>query len=377
VIAFIVYLLNGISDTLLGYPKQGLILLVSALIVAIALLFNKKRYHRVSIVAIYIYMSLTVFYFGSKMSVQTGDYLYYFTLILSLSFVFDFEKDRGTIRALFLFPLVLLLIHTYSSQPIMPKNIIKESIRYKMFVINLFINFLSLGFFIYLTIRNNKTINSLYEQRLKDEHDNGEIIKKTLHEKEILLAELHHRVKNNLAVIVGFLNLKMNGSINDEAKNILLESRNHVNSIALIHNRLYNTGNLSEVNFNSYVEDLVTEIQHSYPELAKSVKVNRSIENIKLDLTLAVPCALILNELLTNCHKHAFKESGKGNININFMVQQNGKRTLTVKDDGSGLTEGYDKQHSLGISIISGLSEQINGECQFYNDRGAGFSLVF
>jgi two-component sensor histidine kinase len=246
-----------------------------------------------------------------------------------------------------------------------------------MFILNLTVNFLGFGFFIYLTIRNNKTISNLYEQQLKVQHESNEIIKKTLLEKEILLAELHHRVKNNLAVIVGFLNLKMNGTLNEEARNILMESRNHVNSIALIHNRLYKTDNLSEVNFSTYIEDLLSEIQMSYPALAKTVHVSHTIDEIKLDLVRAVPCALILNELLTNCYKHAFKAKKAGSIQINFKVEYDGKMSLIVIDDGAGLMEDYDKKNSLGISIINGLSEQLNGECRFYNNNGTCFSLIF
>lgn len=377
IITFFIYLVNAIGDSLLGYYKHALILMISACIIVLALYLNKKRYHRISIISLYIYISITILYFGSRLSHQTGDYLYYFTLVLSLAFVFDFEKDKRTILSLFMFTLFLILIHTYNSQPNAQRNLIHETIRYRMFVLNLVINFLGLGFFIYLTVRNNKTISDLYEQQLKVHQESGEIIKKTLLEKEILLAELHHRVKNNLAVIVGFLNLKMNSSTNEEARNILMESRNHVNSIALIHNRLYKTDNLSEVNFSTYIEDLLREIQQSYPELAKTVQVAHTIDEIKLDLVRAVPCALILNELITNCYKHAFKTKKKGSIQINFKVEYDGKMSLSVIDDGNGLIEDFDKQNSLGISIIYGLSEQLNGTCRFYNNNGTCFSMEF
>jgi len=377
VIALFIYLINGLSDSLLGYYKQGLILVSSAMVVGVFLFLNKKRYHRFSIIALYLYISLTVFYFGSQFSHQTGDYLYFFTLVLCLSFVFDFDKDKRIIIALFLFTLVLILLHTYNSKPSLERNLVKETIRYKMFILNLIVNFLGLGFFIYLTIRNNNIISELYMQQLKTQHESNEIIKKTLLEKEILLAELHHRVKNNLAVIVSFLNLKMNASLNEEARIILMESRNHVNSIALIHNRLYKTDNLSEINFHTYIEDLLIEIQQSYPLLAKTVKVSHTIDDVKLDLVRAVPCALILNELLTNCYKHAFTTKKEGSIQINFKVEHDGKMSLLVIDDGAGLIQDYDKKNSLGISIINGLSEQLNGECRFYNNNGTCFSLLF
>lgn len=377
IIALCIYVINALSNLLFGYFKLSLVLFACSLVVVIALLLSKRKYHRLSIVFLYVFMSFTVFYFGSKFSRVTGDYLYYFTLVLSISFVFDFKKDRALIILLYCFSFILLVLHTIGYQPEYSFTPIKEEIRYRMFLLNLVVNFLGLGFFIFLTVKNNKTIGDLYEQRLKYQQENSEIIKKTLLEKEILLAELHHRVKNNLAVIVGFLNLKMNSSLSEEARDTLMESRNHVNAIALIHNKLYKTDDLAEINFTTYLEDLLEEIQKSYPDVAKTIRVMHTIDEIKLDLVRAVPCALILNELITNCYKHAFKNRSKGNIQINFRVEYDGKMTLQVIDDGIGLLDDYDKKNSLGISIIYGLSEQLNGECRFYNNNGTCFSLVF
>lgn len=377
IIALCIYVINALSNLLFGYIKLSLVLFACSLVVVIALFLSKRKYHRLSIVFLYVFMSFTVFYFGSKFSRLTGDYMYYFTLVLSISFVFDFKKDRALIISLYCFSFILLVLHTIGYQPEYSFTPVKEEIRYRMFLLNLVLNFLGLGFFIFLTVKNNKTIGDLYEQRLKYQQENSEIIKKTLLEKEILLAELHHRVKNNLAVIVGFLNLKMNSSLSEEARDTLMESRNHVNAIALIHNKLYKTDDLAEINFTTYLEDLLEEIQKSYPDLAKTIRVMHTIDEIKLDLVRAVPCALILNELITNCYKHAFKNRSKGNIQINFRVEYDGKMTLQVIDDGIGLLDDYDKKNSLGISIINGLSEQLNGECRFYNNNGTCFSLVF
>ena len=220
-------------------------------------------------------------------------------------------------------------------------------------------------------------IGQLYEERLKEKEESAALIKKALAEKEILLAELHHRVKNNLAIIVGYFNLKLNNIQNEEARTLLLESKNHVNSMALIHNRLYKTGNFSEINFANYINDLLAEIQESYPSLADLVTVQSHIEDIKLNLNNAVPCALILNELLTNCYKHAFTHTQKGMIRIDLSKKENNELSLSVKDNGIGLKEDFDRHDSLGLSIIKGLSEQVNGSFRFYNDQGTCFTLVF
>lgn len=377
VIAFLIYFINGFVDIYSGYLREGLFLEGSAIAFMLALYLNKKHHHRVSIIFLFIYTGLTILYFGTLASVQAGDYLYYFPLILAISFVLDFEKDKAIMISLFCFSLCLILVHTYTYTINVDNNLVNDTVRYRMFAINLLISAATVGFFIYLTIKDNKMISLLYEQRLKDKETSELVIKKALLEKEVLLAELHHRVKNNLAVIVGFFNLKLNTTENEEARNVLMESKNHVNAMALIHNRLYKTGNFSEINFNAYVNDLIGDIQKSYPSLAGSVSVQSHIQDIKLNLNTAVPCALILNELLTNCYKHAFKTIKLGVINIELLINNDNQLTLCVKDNGAGLKEGYDKSETLGMSIINGLSEQLNGKARFYNDKGACFVLVF
>ena len=132
----------------------------------------------------------------------------------------------------------------------------------------------------------------------------------------MLLSELHHRVKNNLAIISGLFNLKMTAEMPSEARNVLIESRNRVISMSLIHNRLYKSNNFTDVNFEEYTNELLDEINSSYPSVSETVKVNTTIGNIVLDINIAVPCGLILNELLTNCYKHAFKDRNNGCIDI-------------------------------------------------------------
>lgn len=376
VIAIIIYLMNSITDLLYGYPFDALVLAGIA-ITFIILVFFKKHHQRPFTVGVFIMISLSILYFGSFASIQAGDYLYYFPLLLSISFAFDLKKDRKIMIVLFSFITLLLVIYAITYGSSKEVNMESDTERHQMFVINLAISIITIGFFIYRTIEDNRINNQLYEQRLKEKEQSELLIKKTLAEKEILLQELHHRVKNNLAVIVGYFNLKLNGTENEEAKAILLESRNHVNSMALIHNRLYKTGNFSEIDFTTYLKDLLREIQESYPFLAETVTVKSHIDDIKLNLNTAVPCALIMNELLTNCYKHAFRNHNAGLIQIDLRIRKNNEVVLSVKDNGVGLKEDFDQFDSLGLSVIHGLSEQLNGTCRFFNDGGTCFTLVF
>lgn len=375
-IALIIYFINGLTDLFYGYIIDAIVLLFSTALFT-GILFSKRQHHPVSVTVMFIYIALTIFYFGTFASIQAGDYLYYFPLVLAIAFTFDFKQDRKIMVFLFCFITLLLLVYAFTYDSSADIHMESQSERYQMFMINLTISAATVGFFIYLTVEDNRINSQLFEQRLKEREESEAIIKKTLAEKEILLQELHHRVKNNLAVIVGYFNLKINSTNNEEAKAVLLESKNHVNSMALIHNRLYKTSNFSEMNFSTYLKDLLVEIQESYPTKLRSVKVETHIEDLKMNLSTAVPCALILNELLNNCYKHAFKADQQGLIQIDLRIGNDEEILLLVKDNGVGLKEDYDKHDSLGLSVITGLSEQLNGQCRFFNDGGACFTLSF
>jgi len=190
------------------------------------------------------------------------------------------------------------------------------------------------------------------------------------------LAEIHHRVKNNLAIIASLFNLQISTVENEDAKNILLESKNRVKSMALIHDRLYKSDNMTDVDFAKYTKELIDEIQYSYPMVSGLIEVNTHISNVQLNVNTAIPCGLILNELLTNCYKYAFVGRSKGTIDIEFTSTASFLR-LTVKDDGVGLKEDYKDSDSLGMVVIQSLSEQLDGDYKFTVDNGTKFELRF
>ena len=224
--------------------------------------------------------------------------------------------------------------------------------------------------------KNNLEESYLYEKRIQEQKEAEESIQKALTEKNVLLSELHHRVKNNLAIISGLINLKISNDLHIDAKNTLIESRNRIHSMALIHNQLYKNNNLNDIDFNDYACELIKEISKSYPSISDSIKIKINISNSSMSINAAIPCGLILNELLTNCYKHAFINKIDGCIDVTFQNTNNYFK-LVVKDNGIGLPVGYESKQSLGIAVIIALTEQLDGTSSFINDDGTCFELKF
>jgi len=219
------------------------------------------------------------------------------------------------------------------------------------------------------------------EGSLRDitERKNIEIqLKNSLTEKEMLLKEIHHRVKNNLMIISSLLNLQ-SGYIKDKAsQNIFKESQNRARSMALIHERLYQSTDLKRIDFGDYITSLATELFHTYVSDRNIIELKINVEDILLDINTSIPLGLIVNELITNSLKHAFPNGMKGKININFYLK-NDHYEFAVKDDGIGFPEDIDFQNtnSLGLQIVTSLTEQIDGEIKLERSNGTEFKITF
>jgi PAS domain S-box-containing protein len=211
-------------------------------------------------------------------------------------------------------------------------------------------------------------------ERLKAE----EKIKASLKEKEILLKEIHHRVKNNLQVISSLLNLQ-SYYINDEhSRSIFIESKNRVISMALIHEKLYRYNNLSKINFNEYLEDLAKNLIVSYK--TKKHVINLNINNkseVLLDIGTSIPLGLCVNELLTNSIKYAFPDERDGEIKIELFSEEN-KLHLSISDNGIGMKKEIDFQNlqSLGMQLIHTLIDQLNGKIEINQNGCTEFKIA-
>lgn len=217
---------------------------------------------------------------------------------------------------------------------------------------------------LYLLTQENIRLDKVVKEKTND-------LMHSLNQKEILLKEIHHRVKNNLQVISSLLRLQARTVNDDAARNALLESQNRVTSIALIHQKLYQNSNLDNVDFSKFANDLFSHIDNVYAKPDTKVKFVNNISNFLLKIDFAVPLALILNELLTNSYKHAFSNNPSPVIEIKFDKATD-KFFLIYSDNGPGMPEGADpvSSRSMGAKLVYRLSMQINGKATFVNDNG-------
>ncbi|MDI6791438.1 MAG: histidine kinase dimerization/phosphoacceptor domain -containing protein, partial [bacterium] len=204
-------------------------------------------------------------------------------------------------------------------------------------------------------------------------------IKASLKEKEVLLQEVHHRVKNNLQIILSLFNLQ-SGYIKDkQSLDLLKESRNRIKSMALVHERLYQSKDLARVEFAEYIRGLTTDLFRSYGVDSELIKLIINVNNVYLDISTAIPCALIINELVSNSLKHAFPSGQEGEIGLDLRLDDENKFTLMVRDNGVGLPKDLDFRNteSLGLQLVVTLVDQIEGSIELDRSAGTAFKIEF
>jgi len=199
----------------------------------------------------------------------------------------------------------------------------------------------------------------------------------SLKEKEILLKEIHHRVKNNLQVISSILNLQSSFVTDQNTLDILQESRNRIRSMAIIHENLYRTEDFSSINFSNYLENLTTNLVSSY-RIHDEVVLNLNLEEVDLVLDQAIPSGLLVNEIISNALKYAWKQGEKGTITINLYEKEK-KVNLEIADDGIGLPAEFTEMESdtLGLQLVSTLVEQLDGEIEVDIQKGTKYLIKF
>lgn len=196
-------------------------------------------------------------------------------------------------------------------------------------------------------------------------------ISNSLSEKNILLAEIHHRVKNNLAIISGLLQMQMWNMEHEEGRNVLHQSQLRIQSIALVHEKLYQNEKFADIQISDFIEELVDAVSSSFDDPNKEVIVNYDLENIRIDMNLAIPFSLLLNECIVNAYKHAFKGRESGEITIKLQKNDD-KVTVDISDNGNGLPENVDfeKQQTLGMTLMRTLVTQLGAKAQFISENG-------
>jgi two-component sensor histidine kinase len=192
------------------------------------------------------------------------------------------------------------------------------------------------------------------------------------------LKEIHHRVKNNLAVISSLLNLQAKRSRSSNVHNAIRDSQVRVRAMALIHETLYQQDDLTLVPFEVYTRKLIRGLRSIYKDVVNQVSIVFDIEEIYLDISRSVCLGLILNELVTNCLKYAFPNRQKGEIRIFARLVDDTRMKLRLKDDGVGLPPGFDatRSETLGLRIVSLMVDQLQGSLEIYNEEGLEVKMV-
>lgn len=227
-------------------------------------------------------------------------------------------------------------------------------------------------------IEGKVTEISLVAHDITDKKKSEKEIVESLKEKEVLLKEIHHRVKNNLQVISSILNLQSSFVKDEKTLEILDESRNRIRSMAIIHENLYRTTNFSSIDFSSYLQNLSANLISSYHVRSGIVHLRTDMDKVELVLDQAIPCGLLVNELITNTIKYAFPTQKEGEIFIGLKDVE-GTIILNIEDNGIGLPKDYDilKSDTLGLQLVSTLVEQLDGEINVTSDEGTKYLITF
>jgi len=239
-----------------------------------------------------------------------------------------------------------------------------------------------LSFYMLITVRRTVKIEQLAEKLLTEINEHkltGKKLEKTLREKEILLEEIHHRVKNNLVLLYGLISLQQSTIGDKEIEKDLLETaKQRIGTVSKIHQMMYQAKSLAAINFSKYIRDIVDETKKIYKLEKKKITIEFDVEPITFTIEKAIPCALIINELVTNIFKHAFINRDSGRVRV-LLKREGDHKKLQISDDGIGMPEEFmSKSHEkLGLRLITMLTQQLKGDIKYKRENGSIFTIVF
>ena len=358
------------------YPTP--IVLFTTMSSLLILFLNANKYYDMATYFFVIPLNINIFVINQQHYVSDGSVLYYFPLIFCLALLHNPLLPNR--RTLFFFGLILVnfvIAETVTLDFLKLPNL-SEKDNLFIFNFNSYLTvFLTLAL-VYLVVRllNKQDKESIL--LLTKQQESQEKISQSLKEKEVLIAEIQHRVKNNLAVITGLLNLQTEKAPCDVSRQLMLESSKRVMSIAMVHNSLYKKNDLSEINLKNYLSELAQELVNSFPlPSGNFIFVDEHLEDTTIGITKAVPIGLILNEAITNALKHGFNACQNPELKIDLKTVDD-LITITISDNGPGFPQVIDfDESSLGVSLMESLSEQIDATFNYGSANGAWIKLTF
>ncbi|GAA5520865.1 hypothetical protein Asal01_00798 [Fodinibius salicampi] len=205
-----------------------------------------------------------------------------------------------------------------------------------------------------------------------------EDLQESLNDKEILLKEIHHRIKNNLAIMSGLFELQLEGVENAETQKVLRDSQSRLKSMALVHDKLYRTSTLTDIEMSQYITELVRSLRNTFAGTNQEIDLEFDLDDISLDIDQAIPCGLLINEIVVNAFKHAFNNKKTGVINIS-LKRQGETIQLVIADNGEGIPDDIDLENrsSLGMMLIDTFKKQLEATMEITNTNGTRYSISF
>jgi len=388
-----IFLFSGVSAVfylMLKMYQPAIIVSVIGLLFLLIYYFNQKNQHAIARIIAIIATNLGVLLFSVYLGFNTGFYLYLFASpqLIYLMFKLRQKKLVYTCIGINLFTfLIIFLIDNYKY--IKPQELTPDiiSLIYSLnFGLSLILSFILVAIF----AKNNKVYIDLLKEaneelgiqqevlkiEIKEKNQVNIELQKSIKEKDVLLAEVHHRVKNNLAVVSGLLDLQ-NVFVKEKViSDILKDSKNRIKSIALLHEKLYVHKDLDKIDVKEYINELIYFIKLSYQQENINIQIEADIESIQLSMETALPFSLLVNELITNSYKHAFLGKEDGKINIDFK-KEGEFLMFKYKDDGLGFD--FDeklKKDSIGTNLINAFASQLNGEFINNTKLGSGCEMI-
>lgn len=371
-------LVVGISTIFFAKNPYPLTTVLGTLFCAVASIFlNYKKQQSAATYLFVIAVNFSIFMLNKQYALSVGNYLYYFPIIFCIALIHNPSMKITRTIMFFVITLTSFALALWLKLDLFKIPLIDKENENNLFMYNCTLTVVITVVLVFLVVNLINKQNNEVILLLQKEHDAQAKVTYSLKEKETLLAEIQHRVKNNLAVITGLLNLQMEKAPCDVSKGLMIESRNRVMSIAMIHERLYKKDNLSKIDLKQYLSELVNEVVKSFPAQTK-IQIIEDLEDLELELTKAVPAGLIVNELVTNSLKHAFPPNITSPVITIQMKRIFDCMQISFSDNGIGFGDiEKRKETSLGITLIESLADQIDAKVSFRNNNGAYVNLVF
>ncbi len=212
---------------------------------------------------------------------------------------------------------------------------------------------------------------------ITDRIESEQFILNSLREKEVLLKEIHHRVKNNMQIVSSLLSLQLDSLQDEKSRSLFMEAQGRISSMALVHEKLYQSNDLARINFTEYLQELTDNLTGALGARTRGIALRLEIAQVQLGIDTAIPCGLIINELASNAYKHGFPQGGPGEVTLTFERLEDNRLRLVVADNGRGIPAGFDfsRSKTLGMQLVHTLVRQLRGTIEIQGPPGARFIL--